>query len=219
MFKHELLPHVKIESTTLKSGRTYHTPDGDFPSVTTIISKAYGAEWLEAWKSRVGEEEVQRVSRIATARGTSIHLLAEKYVNNDTLWKKGSNPFDMMTFSQIKRVLDDNLSVVMGIEHPLWSTELKAAGRTDLIGIYSGDLSIVDYKTSKKIKNEEDVKNYFIQLTTYSMMLQERTGLEADKIVVIMACDESSNAIVFVKSRKDYIHEVKRIFVNERPIL
>lgn len=219
MFEYEMLPFVELKATTLESGRTYHTPDGDFPSVTTILSKAYDDGWLKAWRAKVGEEEARRVSKLATTRGTSIHLLAEKYVKNDVLWKKGSNPFDLATFSQIKKTLDDNLSVVMGVEYPLWSTELKTAGRTDLIGVYSGDISIVDFKTSKKIKYEEDVKSYFIQLTTYSLMLQERTGLEADKIVVIIACDDSPSSVVFVKSRKAYISEVKRIFIEKRPII
>ena len=41
---------------TLKTGRTYHTPDGSYPSLTTIFGKTANNPWLEAWKARVGEE-------------------------------------------------------------------------------------------------------------------------------------------------------------------
>lgn len=38
---------------TLSSGRTYHTPDGSYPSLTTILGKTSPSlVWLERWKKK-----------------------------------------------------------------------------------------------------------------------------------------------------------------------
>lgn len=41
-----------IQAKTLPTGRTYTTPDGDFPSITTILSKTSNNTWLEVWKKK-----------------------------------------------------------------------------------------------------------------------------------------------------------------------
>ena len=51
-----------VESETLPTGRTYFTPDGKFPSITTVLRKTANQAWLQAWKEKVGEEEAARVS-------------------------------------------------------------------------------------------------------------------------------------------------------------
>jgi len=53
-----------IESETLPSGRTYFTPDGKFPSITTILGKTSNQVWLQAWKDKVGEEEAAKAKEI-----------------------------------------------------------------------------------------------------------------------------------------------------------
>ena len=69
-----------VYAETLKTGRTYMTPDGDFPSMTTILGKTSDNQvWLQKWRERVGEEEADRISKEATDRGTLVHEYAEKY--------------------------------------------------------------------------------------------------------------------------------------------
>ena len=70
---------------TLSSGRTYFTPDGDYPSITTILGKTANNVWLQAWKDKVGEEEAARISKEATDRGTLVHEYAEHYFNNEDI--------------------------------------------------------------------------------------------------------------------------------------
>ena len=65
-----------IETETLPSGRTYFTPDGNFPSITTVLGKTSNQVWLQVWKDKVGEEEDARISKKATERGTLIHSYA-----------------------------------------------------------------------------------------------------------------------------------------------
>ena len=69
-----------VYAETLPTGRTYFTPDGDFPSITTLLGKTSDNQvWLQKWRERVGEEEANRISKEATDRGTLIHEYAEKY--------------------------------------------------------------------------------------------------------------------------------------------
>ena len=81
--KYNYLTEVKTE--TLKTGRTYYTPDGAYPSITTILGKTADNTWLQKWIERVGEEEAARVSKEATDRGTLVHEYAERHFNGEDI--------------------------------------------------------------------------------------------------------------------------------------
>ena len=50
---------TEVETETLKTGRTYFTPDGAYPSITTILGKTADNTWLQKWIERVGEKKLQ----------------------------------------------------------------------------------------------------------------------------------------------------------------
>ncbi len=209
MFKHSEiklnLPDLK--STTTESGRFYFTPDGkSYPSVTTVLSKISDNTWLEKWKERVGEDEVKRISTQAATRGTAVHSLAEQYLLNNPSYKKGHMPSNIQSFNHIKPYLDEHLSEIIGLEIPLYSDFLQTAGRTDCIGIWDNKLSVIDFKTSKRVKSKEDIKNYFLQASCYGYMFFERTGILINQIVILMTVDDSE-PLVFVEKTRNYIEE------------
>jgi genome maintenance exonuclease 1 len=76
MFNYVKLPELhgfELKSETTNKGRTYVTPDGNvYPSVTTVLSP-YSKDAINSWRKRVGEEEANRVSRLAASRGTKLH--------------------------------------------------------------------------------------------------------------------------------------------------
>lgn len=44
---------TEMDVVTLPSGRTYHTPDGSYPSITTVLGKTSPNQmWLERWKKK-----------------------------------------------------------------------------------------------------------------------------------------------------------------------
>lgn len=210
-FKHELLNLAPLERTEKDGKRYYITPDGVFPSVTTVLGEKLDKSGLELWKARVGAAEVEKVSRLAANRGTAIHKLCEDYLMNVEIDSRKVMPFNMMMFNTIKPILAKNVSKVYGIESMLYSKVLKAAGTSDLLAEYNGINSIVDFKTSKKEKKEEWIQNYFIQATTYSIMAEELTDLKFPQIVIIIANDDYETQI-FVKNRDDYKERVLEIF-------
>lgn len=210
-FRPQLLDLPSIDATTTNEGRYYHTPIGDLPSVTTVLGRKLDKSGLEAWRARVGEEEANRVSTIATRRGSAIHDLAEKYLLDRDDYTSGAMPVNIATFETIRPVLDQRVTNVTCIEGALWSEVLHTAGRVDLIASFDDVPSIIDFKTSKRVKTEDDIQSYFLQATCYSLMLEERTGIITPNIVIIMAVDHD-DPLVFVKSRELYVERVRDIF-------
>ena len=86
----------------------------------------------------------------------------------------------------------------------LWSAQLGLAGRVDCIGEYEGKLSVIDFKTSKKIKKREDILDYFWQCTAYALMYEELVGTPIDDLVIIMAVD-NEQPMIFKEKTQDHI--------------
>ena len=201
-----------LQTTEVDGKRHYLTPEGVFPSVTTVLSRKTSKQSLDEWRARVGEEEANRVMKLATDRGTAVHNICENYILNKE-YRRGVMPTDMHTFLQIKPYLDLNVGSVYAVEAPLWSSRLKTAGRTDLLAGWQGVNSIIDFKTSKRPKKEEYIENYFIQATCYSLMAEERTALKFPQIVIVIAVDHEDPQI-FVRDRDQYVDRVLEVFAG-----
>lgn len=211
-FQRQPLPRVEITDTTIEGvGRVYHTPDGDFDSVTTIIGRKSDGSWLEEWKKRVGVDVAAGISQQARTRGSAIHLMAENYVNGHE-WRKGQMPVNVASFLKIKKVLDENVDVIYGVEFPLWSKILNTAGRTDLPCRFGGVNTVLDHKTSRGIKSREDIEGYFIQTSCYSLMLEERTGVKFPQVAVVITTDGLDDAQVFLEPSKRWYDRVREVF-------
>lgn len=214
IFKHNFVPEVDITTTSENGKRFYVLPNGNkFRSVTTVISDKSDKSFLIEWKKRVGEEEAQKISTRAANRGTKVHAIAENYIMNKEDYKKDVIPSNLDSFNTLKTYLDKNVDNVLGIELPLYSTFLRAAGRTDLIAEYNGVLSVIDYKTSTKIKKEEWITNYFIQSTCYAIMFEWIYKIKVPQIVIMIAVDNEP-AQVFIKNKVDYIDAVYEMFTT-----
>ena len=212
-FLHNPVYLPDLETEYVDGKRYYKTPAGNLPSVTTVLGQKLKNPGLEAWKARVGEEEAKRVSTQAAGRGSAVHLLCEKYLSNDPDYKRGAMPFNVVTFSSIKKHLDLCIGTVYGLEVPLWSKRLGTAGRTDLLAGWLGVNSVIDFKTSKRRKEEEDIQSYFLQATVYSLMAEELTEHKFPQIVVAIAVDHD-DAQIFVKNRDDYVDRALEIFAE-----
>jgi len=214
IFKHNLVEEVKLETTTIDGKRYYVLPDGDkFRSVTTVLGDALDKTALLEWKKKVGEEEAQKITTQAARRGTAVHTLCENYVLNKDNYIENAVPSSVDSFLNIKSVLDFNVDNILGIETPLYSKALKTAGRCDLIAEYNGIPSVIDFKTSRKLKKEEWIESYFLQTTVYSMMFEQLYKIKIPQIVVIISVDHEGPQ-VFQKNRSDYVNRVLEIFTT-----
>ena len=191
-------PEIKV----IDGKRFYVTPDGNnYPSITTILAQQENLG-LEAWKAKVGEKEARRISKESARIGTAVHQLAEYYLSNVQVKLDKEEKKIIDTFNRLRFLLG-NINNIVGLEIPLFSDLLRVAGTTDCIAEYNGQLSIIDFKTSRKPKKAEWIDDYYMQTFAYKLMFEEMTGIEIQQIVILVACTESFDVQVFKKPAKD----------------
>jgi hypothetical protein len=200
----------KLTRKTTEAGRRYFTPDGAaYPSITTVLGILSKQGILE-WRKRVGEAEANRISTQAATRGTAVHKLAEDYIDNVEGWSKGAMPANIASFNDLKTILDKRLNNVWFQEEFLYSDRLKCAGQVDCIAEFDGQLSIVDFKTSRKPKKEEWITSYFIQASFYAAAFYERTGIPIKQGVILITVD-GSEPQVFKVNTYDYLEHFLKV--------
>jgi genome maintenance exonuclease 1 len=192
-----------LQEETTETGRSYSTPDGIFPSVTTVVGFEKQKFFAE-WRKKNGKESAR-----VTKRGTDFHALIESYLKNESIDFESLMPNMLDIFIRIQPMLHKIDNIAM-IEAPLWSSLLELAGRTDCIAEYDGELSIIDFKASTKEKRKEDIENYFMQATAYAMMLQERTGIKVTQFVILISCEDGTSQ-VFIDKPINYVKKLSDI--------
>ena len=209
------LGYDELTATTTDSGRLYQTPSGKkYPSITTVLGH-FGKHKIMEWRKAVGEEEANRISARAAGRGTALHTICERYIDNvDDVFGEKTMPHVKAMFNSIKPVIDERVGRVYLQEKPLFSDHLRIAGRVDLIAEFDGVISVIDFKTSSRVKTEGDIKDYFEQESAYAIMFEERTKLPIANLVTIMAVENSITPLIFKEHRdnhtKDLLNKIRR---------
>ena len=203
---------IDLKREEYNGKRYYVSPSGrKLPSVTTFLSHFKG-DSIQKWRQKVGEEEANRISARAGRRGTKFHSLMESYISNqerDSFLNEKVMPDMKLAFNNMLPTLD-RLDNVHYLETMLYSETLGLAGQVDCIAEFDGVPSIIDFKTSLRLKKEEWILNYFEQCTCYSLMYEEMTGIQCKQIVVLISVDDEPEPQVFVKQRGEYIPELAR---------
>lgn len=198
---------AELETINEDNRRLYVTPEGTkYPSVTTVLGWSKQKS-IQEWRKRVGEEAANKISRKASTRGTKFHYQVEDYLNNKEV--SFETPYQKELFTSVQDYLN-RINNIHLQEKTLYSDFLKTAGRVDCIAEYEGRLSVIDFKTSSKPKEEKYITDYFMQGSAYAVMYEERTGIPIDTIVIIMAVDGYEPQLFKVK-RDDYIDGYREV--------
>ena len=206
MFTHlNKLGDFELEANTIDGVRYYTLPSGKkAPSITSITS-FYNRQIFKNWREKVGEEQANKITKVATDRGTKFHDLVEKYLlNQDISSLKNVLPTTKARWIAARDALN-NIDNIHALEKPLYSEYFGIAGRVDCIAEYEGELAVIDFKTSKKIKPEKWLQNYFVQETAYACMYYEMTGISVKKIVTLMVADNGDVKVYEKTNKSDYI--------------
>lgn len=181
-----MLYHLELETIQNDKGRKYIVGDNHYDSVTTVTG-FLAKESIEKWKNKIGRDEADRICKESSTRGTELHSLCENHFKSNLSPDEieGFRDDTKSMFESIKPHLS-RIDESYAIETCLYSDWLKLAGRTDLIGVFEGVPSVVDFKTSRKPKKREWIDNYFAQLAIYSFMFKERTGISLEQLVILM---------------------------------
>jgi CRISPR/Cas system-associated exonuclease Cas4 (RecB family) len=205
------LGYDDLNTVTTDSGRVYQTPNGKkYPSITTVLGH-FGKHKIMEWRKAVGEEEANKVSARAAGRGTALHTICERYIDNmEDIYGEKAMPHVKAMFNSVKKVIDARVGKVYLQEKPLFSDHLRIAGRVDLIAEFDGVISIIDFKTSSRIKSAGDIKDYFEQESAYAIMFEERTKIPVVNLVTIMAVENEKEPLVFKEHRDNHAADLVR---------
>ena len=215
MFNHVECDLPALSRKTIDGVRYYSVDDRPMVSITSVTSY-WNREIFKNWRARVGEEEANRITKIATNRGTKTHELIEHFLLNKEVVL--DNPSTKMLFTQAKKELR-NIDNIYALEKSLYSRELGVAGTVDCIAEYKGELAIIDFKTAEKPKPVDWIENYFVQAAAYACMFYEITDIPVKKLVILMTCTngevkvyEEYDKMKYMKKLVQYI----QLFVEEK---
>ena len=159
------------------------------PSVTTILQATQSEEKrkkLEEWRNRMGAQYADRVKDIAALRGTSMHTYLEGYIRDE-------RHLDLTALGQeAGRMANVVIRSGLGDLGEVWGTEVTLyypglyAGATDVVGIYNGRESIIDFKQTNKPKQREWIDDYFTQLAAYAMAHNHVYDTKIQQGVILM---------------------------------
>ena len=207
--------YPKSIRSLVKGRRHYEIGNDKLPSVTTILSQTQSEEKkksLADWKARLGDTAADRVRDIAAMRGTAMHTYLEGYI-------RGTGHKDLTAIGReaepmAKTIIESglrDLEEVWGSEVTLYYPMLYA-GATDVVGIYNGRESIIDFKQTNKPKQREWIPDYFTQLGAYAMAHNYVYGTKIQSGVILM-CSKDGLFQKFESFDKEFVgfqHEFLR---------
>lgn len=212
MFTHlNTITPIELKTIEISKRRHYITPEGNkYPSITTLL----GAEekpYLKDWRSRLGEVKADKETKRAADRGTAVHLMIERFLNNDPNPTFGQQLEHIGEFNSLRLYLK-NINNIVTQESALWSDEMKIAGRIDCCSDYDGKVSVVDFKTSTGDKRKSMINDYWLQTTAYALMMHERYNIKIDNIVILMSVERGAVPLIFKSQVEVHIEPlIKRI--------
>ena len=192
-------PLPKTKGKKIDGFRFYEVDGKHYPSITTVlgIQKKAG---LQKWRDSIGDDVANWEMRRAANRGTATHNLIEQYIKGETPSERSVLPLGM--FRLIKPYVDQ-INNIHCLETIMYSKKLTIAGQVDCIAEYNGKLSVIDFKTANKERQESWIENYFLQTCAYAIMYEELYGKPIEQLVVLIAGEDGS-MVPYVKERKPY---------------
>lgn len=212
-YLHKPISLPDLESKQIKKTRWYITPSGQYyPSITSILG--YGPKpWLDAWRVNMGESKADIETKRCAERGTALHEMCEKTLNNHPDPTSGHQYEHILLYNKIKLSLP-KIDNILAQEVALYSDVLGIAGRVDCIAEWKGVPSIIDFKSSNNLKTEEQIHDYYMQETFYALAFHERTGIEIPQIVTIIAVEKGILPQIMIKTIYPYISSLKKKIDN-----
>jgi len=191
----ELYNYPTSTRSLINNQRHYDVNAQKLPSVTTILAATQPPEKkasLDAWRARVGEAQAKEITESAANRGTAMHTIIEKFLLGQgylDLTEVGQHAQNMAQ-QIIEKGLKNRLQEFWGLEVTLYYPGLYA-GATDVVGIYDGSESIVDFKQSNKPKKREWIEDYKLQLAAYALAHNEVYGTNVMKGVNLICTKDN----------------------------
>ena len=199
----------KTKGKRIDGFRFYDINGKNYPSITTVLG-IRKSEALKGWREKIGESVANWEMGRAARRGKSFHTLVEQYLKGETPSIRDVLPLGL--FKLLKPYIDqiDNIHLLEAI---MYSKKLTVAGQVDCVAEYNGKLSVIDFKTANKERQEDWIDNYFLQTTAYAHMYEETFGTPIEQIVILIASEDGTTQ-AFIKNKADYEKELGTAIQN-----
>lgn len=181
----EIGRHYKI---TLEDG-TEHL----YPSVTTLLSHMKDGELIDIlskWRKSIGDKHANAICNIATDDGEILHFYCELIMRRQ--YKDAQQYYRDCTSRRakffIKKITPHlvKYKTIYASEEFMFSQKYMVAGTTDAVVYYDGKPRILDFKTSKSVKNPNNITDYYEQTAAYSLFWEELTGQVIDDGIILI---------------------------------
>jgi hypothetical protein len=181
--------YPKSIRSLIKDERHYEVGSEKLPSVTTILAATQSDEKRESlakWKEKVGDSKADEIKNQAATRGTVMHSHLEYHLNGQGLLDLSDG--GQVARNMAKTIIDKGL----GDLQEIWGSEVTLyypglyAGQTDVVGIYQGRDSIIDFKNSNKPKRDEWITDYYLQGAAYATSHDCIYGTNIEQIVILI---------------------------------
>ena len=175
------LHRFPAEPVHRRVGRGYVVPGGGFfPGVTTVLKATKpraDREAIARWADRVGTDEAEAILADASQRGTSLHAQVEAFLLRG---EEGAGPWWGSIAPFLRRV---KAALVEGLVwHPA-----GFAGAVDCVGVVGGELAILDWKTARRPKRQEWIRDYELQVAAYCAAVNRVYGTRIGRGYVVVA--------------------------------
>jgi len=195
--------HVKLDESVLpknlgKKGlnqngiRIYQIDGINMPSVTSILGNIPERKIkIESWRNAVGEKMANYISVSATNRGKTTHTLIENHLNNEDDKSVGITAVTPLGLFRIVKPYLARIDNIHMLEEIIYSKEIGVAGQVDCIAEYKGKLSVIDFKTSTKRRDEDYNYGNFLQCSAYAKMFEELyPDKKIEQTVILATCED-----------------------------
>jgi genome maintenance exonuclease 1 len=204
---------------------------GTFPSMTTILGNTKDQGGLDEWRDSVGHEEADRISNLSMNRGTIMHRLLELYqvLEGTPCQRLSQLIFISQTDEEINQFNGDpsgeewlkqgwefflkfwlhhdeffgRVVRVLASEKFIWSKRGYAGTLDNASEIVGNKILIIDYKNSRKPKQDSWIEDYFCQVAGYSIAFWERTGIVPTGCEIWMANEIEDKPQIFTLTQSD----------------
>jgi len=182
--------YPELKRVDKEIGRYYiDSKNQTVPSVTTVLGKTSDkSDSIQQWRNKVGDDEADRITKQSTDIGTMVHEALENFLNEKD-WKNFSDDQNGVIANKMTDKFIDTgiqtISEVWGLEVGLMLDGLYA-GTADCVGKINDIPSIIDFKTSRKMKRREWIEDYFLQGCAYANAHNVMFGTEINQVVILM---------------------------------
>ena len=217
-FTHLECPDITtIKQVNANGKRHYETPAGPLVSITTVIHH-FTPDGIKQWRENMGEDVANYIMRVSSIRGTRVHKLVDSFLSNESLANitreygvTAAGLFNLM------RPALERISNIVAVEKRVYSTDpaIMVAGTTDCVADYEGILSIIDFKTSSKMREQDTIDSWMIQATFYALAWECLTGQKISQLVIICATEDGQTDVIKANP-SEYVEQLKEMIGDYR---